>query len=320
MKKWLKRHFIPHEGNAFRPHFLHRKNAVQLVGVVLFFELILFILPAIFFSGFIQSLNLSSVLPGVLTTLTNSERLGANLPELTESEVLNLAATLKAEDMASKGYFAHTSPEGLSPWHWLDQVGYEYTYAGENLAVNFIDSADVTRAWMNSPTHKANIVGGAYTEVGTGIATGVYKGNETVFVAQMYGRPMAKSQIPISKPQTFSNAQIANANILGESQVKTTGIKQVTQEIVDDFLKQAAASPRRTTDAVLYSILGIITLAVIFNIFVRVRHQHPDLILNGAVVMVVIFGLHIANSYVSLSRASENSFIAFDSQNHIVAE
>ncbi len=303
MKKWLKHHFIPHEGNNHRPAFLHRKNAVQLIGILLFFELVLFVLPGLNFVGFMRNLNFGAVLPGVLTTLTNTERLSNNLPELRESPVLAEAARLKAEDMASKSYFAHTSPEGKTPWYWLGRVGYSYIYAGENLAVNFIDSADVTRAWMNSPTHRANIVHGAYTEVGTGIATGVYKGNETVFVAQVYGRP-----------------SVLNPALMPAAVQKSTGLNRATLDAIKDFFKEAAASPRHATDAVFYTVMGIITLALLFSIFVKMKHQHPDLILNGAMVMVVILGLHVANGYIAQTKGLETSFMAYDSQNHILQE
>ena len=294
MISWLKRHFIPHEGNGHRPHILHRKNAAQLVGVVLLFELALFILPGLNFAGFVNSLNLGAVLPGVLSTLTNEKRLAENMPQLLENPLLMQSAQLKAEDMATKSYFAHTSPEGKTPWYWLKQVGYSYAYAGENLAVNFVDSEDVTEAWMNSPTHRANIVSGAYTEIGTGIATGVYKGNNAVFVAQVYGRPA-----------------LFNPSLLPAAAQKSAGLNRVVQETTR-FFQEAAATPRRTTDAVLFSVMGIITLALLFNIFIKIRHQHPDLILNGAVVMVVILALHIGNGYVSKDHGLETSFIAYN--------
>ena len=71
---------------------------------------------------------MAAVLPGVLSTLTNEERQSDNLPTLTVSPILNKAAEMKAEDMATHGYFAHTSPEGKTPWYWLEQVGYQYQY------------------------------------------------------------------------------------------------------------------------------------------------------------------------------------------------
>lgn len=349
MKNWLKRHFIPHEGNDHRPHFLHRKNTKQLIGVVLFFELLLFVLPALNFPRYFEDLHLGAVIPGVLSTLTNYERASQNLPQLTESAILNEAARLKAEDMARKSYFAHTSPEGLTPWYWLERVGYNYTYAGENLAINFIDSEDVTEAWMNSPTHRANIIHRAYTEVGTGVAVGTYQGHQTVFVAQVYGNPrnintsvaayVNTNPIPprpassnlvvdIPGPQSTVPAQTQvqgeSEEVLGQNQAeaieasKESNINRVTQEAIKNFLQEAAVSPRHTTNAVLFSVMAIITLALLFNIFIKVRHQHPDLILNGAVVMVVVMGLNLANLYVSKEQALQTSFIAYDTQNQVL--
>jgi uncharacterized protein YkwD len=136
--------------------------------------------------------QLAAVLPTILASLTNTERKNQKLQPLTTNETLNRAATLKAQDMATKGYFAHTSPDGITPWYWLDQVGYKYKYAGENLAIDFINSEDVTTAWMNSPTHRANIIKDKYTEVGTGTATGMYQGHQTIFVVQVYARPITE--------------------------------------------------------------------------------------------------------------------------------
>ena len=49
----------------------------------------------------------------------------------------SIAAQAKADDMATKGYFAHTSPDGKNSWYWFKQAGYTFTYAGENLALDF---------------------------------------------------------------------------------------------------------------------------------------------------------------------------------------
>lgn len=344
MKRWLKRHFIPHEENGFRPHFLHRGNTKQLIGIILFFELILFVLPGLNFVGYFKSLNLGAIMPGILSSLTNVERIENSLPELRVNEILNEAARMKAEDMAKKSYFAHTSPEGVTPWYWLEKAGYSYVYAGENLAINFIDSEDVTEAWMNSPTHRANIIHGAYTEVGTGVAVGTYEGYETVFVAQVYGRPRAintsiatrvstnpvppqpsSPRLAVDVPQrtpTTVESESPEEVLAAETQTtvapKTQSLNRVTQEAIKDFFQSAAASPRHATDAVLYSVLSIIMLALLFNIFIKIKHQHADLILNGAVVMVVVLGLHLANTYISEEQSLQTSFVAYNSSNEIL--
>ncbi len=129
------------------------------------------------------------VLPSALVGLSNSEREEAKIPLLEISPKLQKAAQLKANDMAKRGYFSHYTPEGNPPWYWLDQVEYDYRSAGENLAVNFTESADVDKAWMNSPKHRENILNKKYTEVGIATAKGFYKGEEATYVVQFFGKP-----------------------------------------------------------------------------------------------------------------------------------
>ena len=110
--------------------------------------------------------------------------------------------------------------------------------------------------------------------------------------------------------------------MLGETQVapKPAASNRLTQETVKEFFKEAAASPRHSANAVFYSMIGIITLALLFNIFIKFKHQHPDLILNGAMVMVVVLGLFITNGYISKETALTTSFLAFDAQNQPILE
>lgn len=112
-----------------------------------------------------------------VVTYINSER---STP-LVVNHGLDLAAQAKAEDMTSKGYFAHIE-NGLGLRYWL--LGrYNFKYAGENLATGFTDVESMHKAFMASPTHRANIVSGNYKEVGVGIATS----SQGVFVVQMFG-------------------------------------------------------------------------------------------------------------------------------------
>lgn len=131
----------------------------------------------------------STVLPAVVVKLTNEERASINAAPLQRNATLDAAAKLKAEDMAKNEYFAHFSPTGVSPWHWFDQAGYVYAHAGENLAIHFTDSSEVVEAWMDSPTHRQNIVNGLYTEIGVGTAKGKFDGYDTVYVVQLFGTP-----------------------------------------------------------------------------------------------------------------------------------
>ncbi len=135
-----------------------------------------------------------TVLPAVVIDQTNNERMVLSELPLKRNALLDQAAQLKADDMAKNHYFAHNSPTGVTPWHWFDEVSYQYSHAGENLAVHFTDSNEVVKAWMNSPTHRANIVNGSYTEIGVGTAEGEYEGFKTVFVVQLFGTPAAAIQ------------------------------------------------------------------------------------------------------------------------------
>jgi hypothetical protein len=186
VRRLLKDHFIPHEGNAYQPHFLR----VRIVSALLLFVLVLegvyllgttFVLP--------KSSNFALVIASALVEQTNEARLNESLQKLIVNPKLELAAKLKAEDMAQKGYFSHNSPDGKTPWDFIRASGYVYAAAGENLAVNFTDSRDVTDAWLRSPTHKANIMNGNYTEIGIATALGTYKGKSAIFVVQEFGRP-----------------------------------------------------------------------------------------------------------------------------------
>lgn len=133
--------------------------------------------------------SLSAIYASVLVNLTNRDRVAANVSELKVNPLLEKAAQMKADDMASKSYFAHNTLDGKTPWYWFEQAGYEYIYAGENLAVNFEDSEDIETAWMNSKTHWLNIVNPKYTEIGIATSTGIYKGRQAIFVVQMFGTP-----------------------------------------------------------------------------------------------------------------------------------
>jgi len=133
--------------------------------------------------------SLSAIYASVLVNLTNKDRIATDVAELKVNPILEKAAQMKADDMASRSYFAHNTPEGLTPWYWFEQAGYKYKYAGENLAVNFENSEDVQTAWMNSRGHFLNIINPKYTEIGIATSTGIYKGRTAIFVVQMFGAP-----------------------------------------------------------------------------------------------------------------------------------
>ena len=99
------------------------------------------------------------------------------------------AAEAKAEDMLKNDYFAHTSPEGRTPWHWLKKAGYSYKYAGENLATNYTDAKDQEKAWMKSKTHRENILNKNYREAGIAIVDGKIDGQSSLVTVVFFLAP-----------------------------------------------------------------------------------------------------------------------------------
>jgi uncharacterized protein YkwD len=126
--------------------------------------------------------------PG-LVEQTNDVRSRSGLGTLTLNPLLSQAAQAKAQDMAARGYFLHKAPDGRWSWDLIADLGYEYQAAAENLAVGLGSDDVLVAAWMASPGHRHNILNERYTETGIGIARGRYKGQDTVFVVQLFGRP-----------------------------------------------------------------------------------------------------------------------------------
>lgn len=133
-----------------------------------------------------------------LFQLINDDRAEAGLPGYRYNARLQKAAELKGADMAARGYFDHDDPEGNRPWVFLTRAGYDYASAGENLAEGFDSTADAEAAFMDSPTHRANVLKATYDEVGIALVRGVCAqrdtcadgdyGEEVTFVIVFFGR------------------------------------------------------------------------------------------------------------------------------------
>lgn len=149
-----------------------------------------------------SNVSASSISRDGVVGLVNQERIERGLNSLAVNNQLQTAAQWKAEDMIEKDYWEHFH-NGKSPWAWMNEAGYDYLDAGENLAIDFSELELAHRAWMNSPTHKENIINPKYKEIGIGIAAGDFEGHETIVVVQMFGNP---SIIEVAKeePRQFA--------------------------------------------------------------------------------------------------------------------
>ncbi|MEX0672664.1 MAG: CAP domain-containing protein [Candidatus Paceibacterota bacterium] len=244
MWKKFKHFFIPHHENDHKPHLL-RDGAVEVVLGGIIVLLVFSFVGRIFAPGFEF---IATVYPSLLVDMANESRQERGLNTLRESEVLVEAARAKAEHMIQEDYFDHYSPEGVAPWYWFDKVGYTYTLAGENLAINFSESEPVNRAWMDSPTHRENILEAGFSEIGIAAVDGVIDGQETTVVVQMFGTP-ASGSIAQTEP---SSAEVAGSNTESESVVEESEEQSEEEAVSDTDTRVALASeesePAPTSD------------------------------------------------------------------------
>jgi len=185
MVKKLKIVFLPCRENRFLPLFLKPKFLNYYLLILIFLKLLT--LPLLYFSY--KTPFFAEISKYVLLEMVNQERVKRGLPPLIENSLLEKSAYLKAKDMLEKGYFSHYSPEGISAWDWFKLVGYNFKFAGENLAIGFLDSKEVHEALMNSLSHRENILNSAYREVGISVLKGKFQGNEVYVVVEHFGTP-----------------------------------------------------------------------------------------------------------------------------------
>ncbi len=183
----LKHFFIPHPDTHKKAHLLSFPALLVYIALFIFLQFgikgLSTIRPDIL--GVSSDINVSE-----LIKLTNEQRQKNGLVALSENSALDVAAAAKAKNMFEENYWAHYSPSGKDPWGFITGAGYKFTYAGENLARNFHTSSEVVQAWMNSPTHKENIINTHYTNIGMAVAYGQINGQDTLLVVQEFGTPV----------------------------------------------------------------------------------------------------------------------------------
>lgn len=182
--------FTPHHTNNYRARILHPAGLTVLVAVFLLAQTWVRLLeyaptlPGGLVLGYASDITASQTVDD-----TNNERAKLGLAPLHVSAVLNQAAVAKANHMFAQNYWAHIAPDGTTPWVFIKDAGYNYSVAGENLARDFDTTGAMVQAWMDSPTHKENIVNNKYTEIGVAVVNGTLEGVETTLVVQMFGKP-----------------------------------------------------------------------------------------------------------------------------------
>ncbi len=316
----LKTFLIPCAENDHRPGFFRKESVISIFAIAVLVWGGYFVQTKLVF---LKTNFLAAVLPGVLTVLANEDRAANGIPGLLEDPALARAAQNKANDMAAKGYFSHVTPDGKTPWYWFDLVGYNYTYAGENLAVDFTDSKDVETAWMNSPTHRANIMKSQFTRVGIAVAQGTYQGKPVTFVVQFFATPSASAKSPTPLPKApvkdvpanelatsapvavvISTVTTTPSSILGAEDVSSptesptvTSAPEPIQKTLSsrfmDFLDLVMTSPTYALQYVAGALVIIIAILLFLAIVIHIRIQYLEMIGGGLLLLAIAGGMFL---------------------------
>lgn len=159
---------------------------------------------------------------------TNDARQQNDKDPLEINKKLSNAAQAKADDMAEKNYWSHDTPNGQAPWVFINKYDYTYQKAGENLAYGFSAPGEVLAGWLNSPSHRENVLDNNYQDVGFGFAnsSNFQEAGPTTIVVAMYGTSTKSSEGTFSTTKPRANSY---STTLGSKtvEVKNVGVSRL---------------------------------------------------------------------------------------------
>ncbi|MBI2074350.1 MAG: hypothetical protein HYT83_00760 [Candidatus Levybacteria bacterium] len=282
MRDFFHHLFVPRESNNHRAKILHHQSILIVIIFLLVGQLFINIAKTNFSSVLGTTIDISSQ---ELLIITNQKRQSEGFTSLTLNDQLSQAAALKAKDMFTKNYWAHTSPDGTSPWTFFKKVGYDYTYAGENLARGFTSSGSIVDAWMASTSHRENVLSKNYQEVGFAIVQGKLMGEDTTLIVEMFG---GKNLSPLAAKPENSLQPVVPSVISLESALGQQSIAAVSAQ---SLISVNSLTKNLST---LILVIFIVTLLSDMIIIERkkisrlVGHNMDHLAFLGAILLFVI--------------------------------
>jgi hypothetical protein len=237
-----------------------------------------------------EEINIENVV-----SLVNESRAEENLKPLLINPELSKIAQSKAQDMTKNHYFAHTSPEGINPWYWFGKNNYSYKYAGENLAINYDNAEEEHTAWMNSPTHKKNILSPQFTEIGIATATGSIEGKKSHITVQIFATP---------QKQIFSNHQTAsliskNTHILGAYSANNPSVKITTESALFNYKAMGSNNKlvsivKNQSDKIIWTIAIIILIIISRDMVLKSiypKNIHHKYSMINLILFIVLYSI-----------------------------
>jgi len=190
-----------------------RLYIISLLGILIG----IFLLP--------QVAYLSAITSEKLIELTNQERVKVGLNALTANQLLTQAAYEKGRAIIETQTFQHNIGDKKFS-NWIRDTGYKYSYVGENLAIDFVTSEGVVNAWLNSPSHRNNLLSPYYTEIGIATIETKFQGQNTTLVVQIFGAP----------PQNIAQPWVSNISINWSPLTLNQGENLLTHSITGQSL------------------------------------------------------------------------------------
>ena len=109
------------------------------------------------------------------------------LPPLKENSLLNKVASERLADLFKNQYFAHQSPTGESVTDVASRIGYHYKVLAENIGLGLNSDEKMVRGWLQSPSHRENILRSECAEIGVAVGRGFMKKRWVWMGVQVFG-------------------------------------------------------------------------------------------------------------------------------------
>jgi hypothetical protein len=261
MQQILSHLFLPHSSNNHRAKILHHFSILLCILALFLGQAVFSYVRTDYPAVLGSSIDIAT---DSLLTLTNQKRTELGLAPLQLNESLAKAAAMKADFMLENDFWAHNSPDGVTPWYFFQQVGYNYTYAGENLARGFTTSDEVMTAWMNSPTHKENILSPNYAR-SVAVKKGRLLGEDTTLIVEMFGNT---DTVPIARiPEDTIAGQPQRSILPAAESIPTNASLGYTLKTTSLFNSRVISS------SVAFFILSAFILVLIFDILIIQRKK-----------------------------------------------
>lgn len=125
----------------------------------------------------------------------NKVRESAGAPLLRLNMTLMKAASMRAEVIRKHQNFSHQDPfEGIELGTVLPKLEYSFVYASENIGMGGISASNFVTGFMNSTTHRNNLLDPTLTETGAAIVDGPYKQYYVNYAVQLFAIPAGKDE------------------------------------------------------------------------------------------------------------------------------